>query len=55
MQTSHVCWLSHFFLGPAVVPPFLNSRIATGDHEHVCDASESFRIFPRDKNPDHEM
>jgi len=26
-----------------------------GDFEHACVAPESYRIVPRDKNPDHEM
>jgi len=26
-----------------------------GDREHACVASESCRIFPRDKHPDYEM
>jgi len=30
MQERHLCWPPYFFLGPAVAPHFLNSRIATG-------------------------
>jgi len=26
-----------------------------GDREHACVASESRRVFPRDKNPGYEM
>ena len=29
MQDRHLCWPPYFFLGPAVVPYFFNSRIAT--------------------------
>jgi len=29
MQDKHLCWPPYFFLGPAVGPYFLSSRIAT--------------------------
>jgi len=33
MQERHLCWPPTFFLGPAVLPQFFHSGIATGKND----------------------
>jgi len=47
-----VSTISRMFRAVAAVRYFYT---LVGDLEHVCVASESCQIFPRDKNPDYKM
>jgi len=45
MQDRHLCWPPYFFLGPAVAPHFLNSRIATGDTHTAKEPHSRFWCY----------